>query len=187
MIVTARRRQCRGGLRHRARSRQPGELRRVLLSELLDHPQPQWRPLARESQLSRRLPLEHSARNSMKLTGIHACRKTLALAEIIVSCRCFCALTSRPRRIPASQRRAALVFAFDHAHLRARRERQDPALRAQRAGAGVSRLQGARCGEVLRRPQRCAQLRRAELLAEEQIDQEPGWSGCTTSRRISGG
>ncbi len=25
---------------------QPGELRRVLLSELLDHPQPQWRPLA---------------------------------------------------------------------------------------------------------------------------------------------
>jgi uncharacterized protein YfaT (DUF1175 family) len=24
----------------------PGELRRVLLSELLDHPQPQWRPLA---------------------------------------------------------------------------------------------------------------------------------------------
>ena len=23
----------------------PGELRRVLLSELLDHPQPQWRPL----------------------------------------------------------------------------------------------------------------------------------------------
>ena len=25
---------------------QPGELRRVLLTELLDHPQPQWRPLA---------------------------------------------------------------------------------------------------------------------------------------------
>ncbi|MGD0154450.1 MAG: DUF1175 family protein [Terracidiphilus sp.] len=25
---------------------QPGEIRRVLLSELLDHPQPQWRPLA---------------------------------------------------------------------------------------------------------------------------------------------
>jgi hypothetical protein len=24
----------------------PGELRRVLLSELLDHPQPQWRPMA---------------------------------------------------------------------------------------------------------------------------------------------
>ena len=24
----------------------PGEIRRVLLSELLDHPQPQWRPLA---------------------------------------------------------------------------------------------------------------------------------------------
>jgi hypothetical protein len=24
----------------------PGELRRVLLSELLDHPQPQWRPVA---------------------------------------------------------------------------------------------------------------------------------------------
>ena len=26
-------------------SQLPGELRRVLLSELLDHPQPQWRPL----------------------------------------------------------------------------------------------------------------------------------------------
>jgi uncharacterized protein YfaT (DUF1175 family) len=44
-----------------------GELRRVTLAELLDHPQPQWRPRRRQSQLSRRLSMEYSARNFMRL------------------------------------------------------------------------------------------------------------------------
>ena len=39
-----------GGLRHRRdipiMATRRGELRRVALAELLDHPQPQWRPVA---------------------------------------------------------------------------------------------------------------------------------------------
>jgi hypothetical protein len=54
-------------------------------------------------------------------------------------------------------------------------------------GARVSRLQSARRGKVLRRPQRPAQLWRAALVAQaSRSTSAPGSSACTTSRRICG-
>jgi hypothetical protein len=60
--------------------------------------------------------------------------------------------------------------------------------RAQRAGARIPRLQGARRGKVLLRPQGPAQLRRAKLRRPaSRSTSAPGSSACTTSRPISGG
>ena len=74
---------------------QPGELRRVLLSELLDHPQPQWRPVAQQPQLSRRLSLEYLARKPMRF------RSSLLAASFL--------LLLLFRRAGRRQGRAALV------------------------------------------------------------------------------
>ncbi len=97
------------------------------------------------------------------MTEIRRCRNPLFASRswLLLSA----AAAARSRSSPLGQRRAAFVFAFNHANICAGRERQDPALRSQRSGARVSRLQGARCGKVLRRPQGRAQLRRAELRA----------------------
>ena len=38
----------------------PGEIRRLTIGELLEFPQAEWRPVARQSVLSGRVPLEHS-------------------------------------------------------------------------------------------------------------------------------
>ena len=142
---------------------EPGELRRVRSGRTARPSPAAMAAGARQSQLSRRLPLEYSARNSM----IFGIRRSVSCCWSLL----FCSFAPPAQPPAASQGRAALLLALHYAHLRARRERKDPASRPQRAGARISRLQSARRGEVLRRPQRPAQLRRAELFAAEQIDQ----------------
>ena len=45
----------------------PNEIRRPTVDELLHFPEPDWRPLAGQSPLPRRLPLEHFEKDIMKL------------------------------------------------------------------------------------------------------------------------
>ena len=94
-------------------------------------------------------------------------RKSLLFALL------FCFVLRLPLRSSAAAKDAPRSFSLSTiAHLCARREREDSALRAQCAGSRVSRLQGARRAEVFCRPQRPAQLwRAASQSPAEQIDQ----------------
>ena len=151
-----------------------GELRRVRLSELLDHPQPQWRPLAGKPQLSWRLPLEHSARDPMRL------RKPLILTSLLLFFCSYCRVAAKdaPRSFSLSTSRTFSPGESVKIQLLARNVpelefRVYKVRDAQKFFAGLKDLHSFGTSTATRLASRSTRRR--------------GSSGCTTSRRIFGG
>ena len=120
----------------------PGEIRRPTVDELRHFPDPDWRPLAGQSPLPRRLPLEHSQENLMKLL------------------RVLLLLMLAAPGLSQSEGRA-LFFAEFESHVRRGRQAFGLAECLERGGARVPRLPHQRPGAVLPATGERPRIRRA--------------------------